>query len=168
MRLLLGLAVLLIPREKTASLTGDLAVNRDPDCVFCKIITGDIHANVVSESELALAFLDVGPLADGHLLVIPLEHHESLLDLSPGTCAEIAQSLPWLGRALVRVTGATGFNVLQNNGAVAGQVINHVHFHLIPRFEGDGLGFRWKSGTYAEGKAAELAEAYQTALRGGG
>ena len=139
-------------------------MNRDPSCVFCKIVAGDIPANVVSVSELALAFLDVGPLADGHLIVIPQEHHESLLDLSPGAAAEIAQSLPVLGRALVRVTGASGFNLLQNNGAVAGQVVNHVHFHLIPRFEGDGLGFRWKPGTYAEGRAAEIADAYQHAL----
>lgn len=139
-------------------------MNRDPDCVFCKIVSGDIPAHVVSESELTLAFLDIGPLADGHLIVIPQEHHESLLDLSPGAAAEIAQSLSVLGRALVRVTGAAGFNLLQNNGAVAGQVVNHVHFHLIPRFEGDGLGFRWKPGSYPEGRAAEITDAYQRVL----
>lgn len=140
-------------------------MNRDSHCVFCNIVAGDIPANVVLESELVLAFLDAGPLADGHLLVIPLEHSTSLLDLSADTAAEIAKTLPRLGRALTQVTGADGFNVLQNNGEVAGQVVNHVHFHLIPRFKGDGLGFRWKAGSYPEGKAAELAAAYQESLQ---
>ncbi len=143
-------------------------MNRDSNCVFCKIVAGDIPAHVVLESQLVLAFLDVGPLADGHLLVIPLEHSTSLLDLAADTAAEIAKTLPRLGRALTRVTGAEGFNVLQNNGDVAGQVVNHVHFHLIPRFEGDGLGFRWKAGSYPDGKAERLAVAYQEALHSPG
>ena len=132
--------------------------------VFCKIVSGEIPANIIYKSESVLAFLDVAPLADGHLLVIPTEHCKSLLDIAPSALAEVARSLPVIGQALVDVTGATGFNVLQNNGAVAGQVVEHFHVHLIPRVEGDSLGFRWNAGAYAETRAAELADAFRDCL----
>jgi len=140
-------------------------MHREPDCVFCKIIAGDIPCDIVFQSRDTLAFLDIGPLAEGHILLVPQEHFETIIDLSPGMAAELAKTMRWLGKALLTVTGASGFNVLQNNGAVAGQVVNHVHFHLIPRFEGDGLGYRWNAGTYPKGRSAELAAAYQEALR---
>ena len=136
----------------------------DPDCIFCKIVAADIPAAVVYESEALLAFLDVGPLAEGHLLVIPREHCGQLTDLPAGVCTEIGPALRRLGRALMEVTGAEGFNVLQNNGEVAGQVVPHVHVHLIPRRSGDGLGYRWNAGKYTAGRAEELAAQYQEAL----
>ncbi len=140
-------------------------MHRDPDCVFCKIVAGDIPCHIVFQSREMLAFLDIGPLADGHVLLVPEEHYETIIDLSAEMAAELAKTMRWLGKALLTVTGATGFNVLQNNGAVAGQVVNHVHFHLIPRFEGDGLGYRWNAGSYEPGRAETLASAYQEALR---
>jgi histidine triad (HIT) family protein len=72
--------------------------------------------------------------------------------------------LPRLGRALLEVTGAEGFNLLVNQGAAAGQSVSHLHVHLIPRKAGDGLGYRWNAGSYMEGRAAELANAYQDTL----
>jgi len=140
-------------------------MNRDPDCVFCKIVAGDIPCHIVFQSRDTLAFLDIGPLADGHVLLVPQDHYETIIDLSPEMAAELAKTLRWLGKALLTVTGARGFNVLQNNGAVAGQVVNHVHFHLIPRFEGDGLGYRWNAGSYVPGRGETLASAFQEALR---
>jgi len=137
---------------------------RDPDCVFCKIVSAEIPATVVYESHAIIAFLDVGPLADGHLLVIPKEHFAGLTDLPGVKCAQVAEAIPYLGRALLRVTGAQGFNLLCNQGQAAGQVVEHVHFHLIPRCSADGLGYRWNVGKYAPGRDAELAAAYQKAL----
>lgn len=137
---------------------------RDPDCVFCKITAGQIPSHTVYEDEDVFAFLDIGPLAEGHVLIVPRDHHGELVNLPDQLSAKIASLLPMLGRAALAVTGAEGFNVLVNNGAVAGQVVGHVHWHIIPRRAGDGLGYRWNAGQYPEGRAAELADAYKKAL----
>ena len=137
---------------------------RDPDCIFCKIVSVEVPAAVVLEDDLVLAFLDIGPLAEGHLLVIPRRHAATLVDLPATDAARLGSVLPALGRALLEVTGASGFNVLINNGAVSGQIVNHVHAHLIPRQEGDQLGYRWNAGKYPAGRAQELALALQKAL----
>ncbi|MCH8966130.1 MAG: HIT family protein [Planctomycetes bacterium] len=138
---------------------------RDANCVFCKIVARDIPAVVVHDDGEVLAFLDVGPLADGHLLIIPYDHYARLVDAPAELCSRIASVVPKLGQALLAVTGAEGFNLLVNNGTVAGQVVPHVHWHLIPRKTGDSLGYRWNAGKYAEGRLVELGDAYQAALR---
>ena len=139
-------------------------MSRDPDCVFCKIAAVEIPAQIVYEDEFMLSFLDSGPLADGHLLVIPREHLALMTDLSSAQAGRLVGILPRLGRALLDVTGAEGFNVLLNQGPSAGQVVPHLHFHLIPRRAADGLGYRWKAGAYAKARAGELAAAYQQSL----
>lgn len=138
---------------------------RDPQCIFCRVVSAEIPSAVVFEDGSVLAFLDTGPLADGHLLVVPREHAALLTDLSADAAARLGSVLPRLGRALLQVTGAAGFNVLLNNGSVAGQVVNHVHVHLIPRRESDGLGYRWNAGKYTAGRADQLAVDMQDALR---
>ena len=138
----------------------------DPDCVFCKIVAGDIPSHGVLRTDSCLAFLDVGPLADGHLLLIPLEHYRRLEDMSAEMVADLCGRLPELGRAVVRVAGADGYNVLQNNGRVAGQVVEHVHFHLIPRRADDGLGYRWLPKSYPQGRAEQLRDQLRAALGG--
>lgn len=125
----------------------------DPSCIFCRIVAGQIPSLKVLEDELALAFLDIGPLADGHTLLIPKDHHRDLRDLPPETLAAISSHLPRLASAVMQATRATGLNLLQNTGASSGQAVFHVHFHLIPRREGDGLGYPWKAGKYAAGAA---------------
>ncbi len=137
---------------------------RDPDCIFCRIVAVELPSVVVYQGDLLIAFLDINPLADGHLLVVPRDHYATLSDVPADVCASICALLPMLGRTLLSVTGAAGFNVLQNNGAVAGQAVNHVHFHLIPRSDGDELGYRWNPSTYPDGRTDELAAAYQQAL----
>jgi len=139
-------------------------MSRDPNCIFCKIVVGEIPALVVLNTPDVLGFLDIGPLSEGHVLLVPKSHAERLTDLSRETAGAIGGLLPAVGRALVKVTEADGFNVLQNNGAVAGQVVGHVHFHLIPRSAGDGLGYRWIPGTYPEGRAETVAHALRDAL----
>ncbi len=139
-------------------------MHRDPACVFCKLVCADIPASVVYEDEAVIAFLDIGPLAEGHLLVVPKEHHPRLIDLPGVQFARVAECIPVLGRALVRVTNSSGLNLLCNDGEAAGQVVRHVHIHLIPRRSNDGLGYRWNAGKYAPGRDLELAKALQQAI----
>ena len=122
------------------------------DCIFCKIGRGDIPSLRVLETPDLLAFLDIGPLAPGHTLLIPKRHHESVLDVPPDVLARLTSALPPLAGSVLRASGATGLNILQNTGRSAGQVVPHLHFHLIPRREGDSLGFLWNASKYAPGE----------------
>ena len=127
-----------------------------PNCVFCKIVAGEIPSFRVLDTPEVLAFLDVGPLAPGHTLLIPKRHYESILDVPTDALASLTAELPRLAGAILHATGATGLNVLQNTGRPAGQVVFHLHFHLIPRREGDRLGFRWDAGAYGPGEAESV------------
>jgi len=133
-------------------------------CIFCKIIAGDIPSHRVFENEAAVAFLDIGPLSEGHTLLVPRRHAERIDDLPAEDAAAVGWLLPRLSRAIMSATSSPGLNILQNNGRVAGQIVDHVHFHLIPRHEGDHLGFRWNAGTYPRGRAEELLRLIQSAL----
>lgn len=128
----------------------------DPDCIFCKIARGLIPALKVWKSEHAVAFLDTGPLADGHTLVIPKNHYRDLRDTPAEVLCSLVTILPRLADAVMRATDATGLNLLQNTGRSSGQAVFHIHFHLIPRTEDDGLGYRWNAGTYGEGGAEAM------------
>ncbi len=108
------------------------------DCIFCKIVAGDIPATKVYEDADVLAFLDVNPLSRGHTLVIPKVHAERLEDLDEGDAEDLLRVLPDLVGAVQEAVGADGSNVGFNNGPAAGQEVPHVHGHIVPRFEGDG------------------------------
>ena len=126
------------------------------DCIFCKIVAGEIPCAKVYEDENILSFLDIAPVNKGHALVITKEHHEDLLSLPIEQGCRLLESLQKVGKAVMEVTGADGFNVIQNNGTAAGQLVFHTHFHIIPRFEQDGLEL-WPQGSYDDGEMAELA-----------
>ena len=128
------------------------------DCIFCKIAAGQIPSIKIFENEYVLAFLDIGPISDGHTLVIPKRHYERLDQTEPKVMAEIAKVLPALSSAVSRAMNAEGYNVLCNNGSVAGQVVEHVHFHIIPRHPDDGVFNRWPSYQYPEDKAGQIGE----------
>ena len=136
----------------------------DSDCIFCRIIRKELPCTAVFEDDAMLAFMDIGPLAEGHLLAITKQHYANVSDVPAEVMAAVAAHFPKLGRALKVVTGATGFNVLVNEGEVAGQEVGHVHFHLIPRTAGDGLGYRWNPTKYVSGRMDELATRYREAL----
>lgn len=138
-----------------------------PETVFDKILAGDIPCHRVYEDEHVLAFLDVGPLADGHTLVIPKERQAQLHELSDESAAALGRALPRIARAVLAATGARSYNVLQNNGAEAHQAVMHVHFHVIPRHGGRGLGIGWQPGELAPGRAAELVAAMRRDLDAG-
>ncbi len=136
----------------------------DSSCIFCKIVAGQIPALRVFEDDRTLAFLDIGPLAEGHLLVIPKSHAVTLDQMSPDEVATVARHLPRLARAVMKAASASACNILQNNGRPAGQAVGHVHFHIIPRTEGDGLGYRWNASSYAEGRAEQIRRKLLDAL----
>ena len=134
------------------------------DCIFCKIAAGDIPAEKILEDDHALAFMDIGPLAEGHVLLIPKEHAETVDEMSTENAAAVLRHLPVLASAVRNATGCEGLNVLQNNGKVAHQEVPHVHFHLIPRKTGDAFHFNWPAGKYSEGRLADLANRIRKAM----
>lgn len=134
------------------------------DCIFCKIVAGQIPAIKVFEDDACLAFLDIGPLAEGHVLLIPKSHVQTLDGLSADQAGAMLRHLPALVKAVQQATGCQGVNVLQNNGRVAHQVVPHVHFHIIPRNSGDAFHFNWPAGSYPPGEAEELAKAMRGKL----
>jgi histidine triad (HIT) family protein len=136
------------------------------ETVFDKILAGDVPCYRVYEDEHVLAFLDIGPLADGHTLVIPKERRAQLHELSDEAAAAIGRVLPRIARAVLAATGATAYNVLQNNGAEAHQAVDHVHFHVIPKVGGRGLGIGWRAGELAPERADELVRAMRRELEG--
>lgn len=134
--------------------------------IFDKILDGEIPCHKVYEDEHVLAFLDVGPLSEGHTLVIPKERKAFLHELSDESAAAIGRVLPRLARAVMKATGAGAYNVLQNNGAEAHQAVFHVHFHIIPRAGEAGLGVGWRPGKLGNDEGAELARRVAGALAG--
>jgi len=121
-------------------------------CVFCRIAAGEIPAAVLLENETVLGFLDIAPVNPGHCLVVPRRHVGSLLEMNGQELAACMEAVRRLARAAVEAAGAEGFNVLQNNGRCAGQLVPHAHFHVIPRSSGDGFSFGWRQGAYGEGE----------------
>ena len=111
----------------------------ESECIFCKIVAGRIPCHRLYEDDHVLSFLDVGPLSSGHSLVIPKQHWVTIDQVPAATAAACMAVVPKLSRAIMAATGATAWNVLQNNGKAAHQAVGHVHFHIIPKME-DGRG----------------------------
>ena len=133
------------------------------DCIFCKIVKGEIPCAKVYENDKILAFLDIAPVNKSHTLVIPKEHHKDLLDMPDATLAELAKTAKKIAKAVVKATGAVGFNIGQSNGKAAGQLVMHFHLHIMPRFENDGLKL-WPQGKYEEGEMDKVAEQIKSVL----
>jgi histidine triad (HIT) family protein len=135
------------------------------ETIFAKIIAGAIPCHRVYEDDKVLAFLDVGPLSRGHTLVIPKEPAVTLDQLSDDSAAAIGRVMPRICRAVMKATGASAYNVLQNNGPLAHQAVMHVHFHIIPKYDdGSGLGIKWGAGKLDGAAGAELAKAINGAI----
>jgi histidine triad (HIT) family protein len=108
------------------------------DCIFCGIVAGDVPGHVVYEDESTVAFLDANPLAAGHTLVVPRDHHERIQDMPADLARDVFGTIHELVPVIEAAVGADATNVGFNNGETAGQVVGHVHGHVVPRFEGDG------------------------------
>ncbi len=115
-------------------------MERDEDCIFCRIVAGEIPSHTVHEDEEAYAFLDANPLARGHTLVVPTAHHEHIEDMPAALAGSVMETLHAVVPAVEDAVGADATTVAFNNGAAAGQEVPHVHGHVIPRSEGDGSG----------------------------
>lgn len=131
------------------------------DCIFCKIVNGDIPAAKVFENEYVFAFLDISQVTKGHTLVIPKVHKENLFELTPDIAKNLFESVPAIAKALKKEYQPLGLNLVNNNGDAAGQTVYHFHMHLIPRYgQGDGFGAVWKTNTsdYSQQLLIEMAE----------
>ena len=118
-------------------------------CIFCRIVRGELPSVKVYEDDDVLAFLDIGPIIKGHTLVIPKRHVDPLAAVPAELLAKVMAVVQRVTQAQVRAFKADGVNVHQSNGAAAGQVVPHVHFHVIPRFATDGHRWNWAAKKYA-------------------
>ena len=128
------------------------------DCVFCKIIAGEIPATRIYEDQTILVFLDNGPISDGHTLVIPKFHVEHLHDCPAELLGQIFSCVGKIAGAVSGAMNSDGYNLLCNNGRAAGQLVEHLHFHIIPRNAGDGLLNHWPSYAYEQGMIETIAD----------
>ena len=139
-------------------------MNRDSECLFCKIVAGEIPCCKIHEDDTSLAFMDIGPLAEGHVLLIPKSHAVTIDAMPSEQAGAMLSNLPALVKAVQTATGCQGVNVLQNNGLVANQLVGHVHFHIIPRDAGDEFHFNCPSGSYPQGRMDQLADEIRKCL----
>ncbi len=130
-------------------------------CVFCKIIAKEIPAYVIKENEMVLAFLDINPVHPGHILVVPKKHFANLEELEGDYLEAVMLMIKEMGFLIKEKLKADSYNVILNNDKAAGQEIAHLHFHLIPRVEGDGLK-SWPHKEYQTGEAEEVLKKLQS------
>ena len=134
------------------------------DCLFCKIVAGQVPVTKIYEDEGVLSFLDIGPISDGHTLVIPKRHYEKIHECPAELLGQVFTSLGQIAGAVAAAMNSDGYNLLCNNGRAAGQVIEHLHFHIVPRHDGDGLFKYWPSVEYEDGKIDSIAGAIRKKL----
>jgi histidine triad (HIT) family protein len=130
----------------------------DPDCIFCKIVAGELPATIVDEDERTVSFMDISPATRGHALVIPREHSRDLLSVEPEDLSAVALAAKRLAGRLKQRLGADGVNLLNSCGAVAFQTVFHFHVHVIPRYEGDPLRLPWVPAPGDAGQIAAVAQ----------
>ena len=128
------------------------------NCIFCKIIAGEIPCAKIYEDELVLAFLDISPINFGHTLVIPKEHHQSSATIPEAVAGRMFHVASRIGVALKRKLDCDAFNLHLADGTAAGQVVMHAHLHVIPRGVEDGFRWNWRQLKYEDGQLPEIAE----------
>ena len=128
------------------------------DCIFCKIIAGKIPAAKIYEDEKIISFLDIMPANKGHCLVVPRKHAQTLIEMSEEDLVATVKAAKKIARALSLSFGNGSFNIVMNNGKEAGQLVNHAHIHLIPRFQKDRLRIKWSHLKYEGDEMNEYAE----------
>lgn len=136
----------------------------ESNCIFCKLASGEFSSSTIYEDHLFRVILDISPAAKGHALLIPKRHIENIFELD-GEESQLALSvIREVSCAIKKTLNCDGINVLQNNGAAAGQSVFHLHFHIIPRYENDQVHIPWKAISYEEGEANELAKKIKAIL----
>ena len=131
---------------------------RDTNCIFCKIINGEIPSTRIYEDDDFVIMLDIGPASFGHALLIPKDHYANIYEMPEELLSKcICLARKW-GEKMVKAFGADGLNLVQNNGLAAGQTVFHYHLHLIPRYDKDGVGELWTPGTLSDEQRKEILE----------
>ncbi|MFH0854321.1 MAG: HIT family protein [bacterium] len=125
------------------------------NCIFCKIIMGYIPSYKIYEDDVVCAFLDIMPVSKGHTLVVPKVHYENIFDTPEDVLCKIISVIKKITPAVLKAVEAEGFNLGVNNGTIAGQVVEHIHFHIMPRFNFDRLKL-WEGGAYESEEAEEI------------
>ena len=128
------------------------------DCIFCKIVAGKIPAAKVYEDDNVISFLDIMPANKGHCLIVPKIHYETLLEVLDKDVSEMMKAAKKVAKALSLSVGNGAYNIIMNNGKEAGQLVNHAHLHLIPRFKGDRLRLSWSHKKYESNEMVEFQE----------
>ncbi len=137
----------------------------EPSCLFCRIASGEIPCYRVYEDDCVLAFLDIGPVVAGHVLVIPKSHYKNIFDIPAQAIAEVSARLPRLAGAVAAATGSPACHILLNSGPEAMQSVFHLHYHIIPRRDGDTFFVPWKAMRLDSRAAEPLISAIRGALR---
>ncbi len=131
------------------------------ECVFCKIINKEIPAEILYEDKYVIVFLDINPISKGHSLVVPKKHFESLEDVDDKYLKKIITRIKKVSSILIKAVNKEGFNLLLNNKKAAGQLINHLHFHIIPRSLGDNVNLENSKYIYSEGEKKEIIKNFK-------
>lgn len=129
---------------------------RDDKCIFCKIANGEIPSKTLYEDEKYRVILDLGPATKGHALILPKDHYANLYELPEDAASEVMKLAKKMASLMTDKLGCDGFNLVQNNGEVAGQTVFHFHMHLIPRYKDDGQKIGWKPGEPSQEELEEV------------
>ncbi|MGH2721342.1 MAG: HIT family protein [Actinomycetota bacterium] len=148
--------------------TTDPQPERVADCIFCRIVAGEIPSTRLFADDRVVVFMDINPISPGHCLVVPKAHHPSVYELTDTDGAAVMSVARRVGAGIRDGLAPDGLNLHQSNGAAAGQVVGHFHLHLIPRWEGDGASIGWRPSAEAAGRIAETAERIVQALASSG
>lgn len=128
------------------------------NCIFCRIVSGDIPSSVVYEDEDFKAIMDIAPASRGHVIILAKKHFDNLYALEDDVAAKVLIVARKIAFAMKEELGCDGINLLQNNGVAAGQTVFHLHFHLLPRYKDDNVEIDWSHGKYEDGEAAMIAK----------
>ena len=131
---------------------------RDDNCIFCKIANGEIPSATLYEDEEFRVILDLGPATKGHALILPKEHAADIYSIDEELAGKAFKLAKKITTRLKDVLGCDGYNIVQNNGEVAGQTVFHFHMHLIPRYKNDNVGLGWHMGELTEEDKKEILE----------
>lgn len=129
---------------------------RDDNCIFCKIANGEIPTATIYEDEDFRVILDLGPASKGHALILPKEHYANLYELDDSVAAKVLVLAKKVITKMTEVLECDGYNLVQNNGAIAGQTVFHFHLHMIPRYENDNVGIGWTPGELTEADKEDI------------
>ena len=134
------------------------------DCIFCKLANGIIPTNSLYEDDIVNVIFDANPASEGHVLILPKEHFDNIYDLDGETAGKLFALATCIARAMKDALKCDGLNLVQNNGEVAGQTVNHFHLHLIPRYEGDGLNLNWPQQEISAEQLEEIRQSIKKSI----